>query len=295
MVSSVGQSYNRRFTAYDVRFAALMDAYERGILHRDVSLGNIILARLKEKTERVGYLVDWELSCKLNRAAARDHVLTVRLMLLTRVEGPYILSKGTPAFMSIGVLSGKRHCLEDDLESFVYVVLYAALRWLPVDSEHSLHWWMTDFFGAPRPDGTGGGEDAKRANVVRRKYTDDLRSETTPHVVEWLKAAMDLHMLDETCNPLWKGGEALRKMWEEILAKDLPSNDRVENEIPGMKMRHGDSLHATYTMSTSGQDLYKSRNDPTQPPAPAPTKRRRANSADDNLLPPAPKSSKQSR
>ena len=64
-----------------------MDAYEKaGTLHRDVSLGNIILARLKEGAERVGYLIDWELSCEPKKATARDHVLTVRLTLLARAE-----------------------------------------------------------------------------------------------------------------------------------------------------------------------------------------------------------------
>ena len=64
-----------------------MDAYEKaGTLHRDVSLGNIILARLKEGAERVGYLIDWELSCKLENATAHDRMLTVRLTLLARAE-----------------------------------------------------------------------------------------------------------------------------------------------------------------------------------------------------------------
>jgi hypothetical protein len=70
------------FTAYDVYFVALIDAYEKAeTLHRDVSLGNIILCRLKEGMERFGYLIDWELSCKLGRATIRDHVLTVCLIL----------------------------------------------------------------------------------------------------------------------------------------------------------------------------------------------------------------------
>ena len=73
---------HRWFTAYDVCFVALIDAYEKAeTLHRDVSLGNIILCRLKESMGRVGYLIDWELSCKLGRATIRDHVLTVCLIL----------------------------------------------------------------------------------------------------------------------------------------------------------------------------------------------------------------------
>jgi len=87
MVSPVGRPYHRWLTAHDDCFAALTDAHEKAdTLHRDVSLGNIILARLKEETERVGHLIDWELSCKVGREAVRDHVLTVSLMVLAKVE-----------------------------------------------------------------------------------------------------------------------------------------------------------------------------------------------------------------
>ena len=87
MVSPVGKSYYRWFTTHDVHFAALKDAHDKAdTLHRDVSLGNIILARLKEKAERIGHLIDWELSCKRGRVMPRDHVLTVRLILLSQAE-----------------------------------------------------------------------------------------------------------------------------------------------------------------------------------------------------------------
>ena len=87
MVSPVGKSYYHWFTAHDVRFAALKDAHDKAdTLHRDVSLGNIILARLKEKAERIGHLIDWELYCERGKVMPRDHVLTVRLMLPSQVE-----------------------------------------------------------------------------------------------------------------------------------------------------------------------------------------------------------------
>ena len=88
-VSPVGRSYCRWFIAHDVRFVALIDAHEKAdTSHRDVSLGNLTLSRLKEGTERFGQLIDWELSCKPNRAAARDHVLTVRPILLALSRSP---------------------------------------------------------------------------------------------------------------------------------------------------------------------------------------------------------------
>ena len=95
MVSPVGKPYHHWLTAHDVRFAALKDVYEKAdTLHCDISLGNIILARLKEKTERTGYLIDWELSCKKWGVTPRDHVLTVRLILSSRVEVLIYIQRG---------------------------------------------------------------------------------------------------------------------------------------------------------------------------------------------------------
>ncbi len=37
-------------------------------LHRDVSVGNIILARHGEKSIRTGYLIDWESSCDVDES-----------------------------------------------------------------------------------------------------------------------------------------------------------------------------------------------------------------------------------
>ncbi|KAF9642368.1 hypothetical protein BDM02DRAFT_3072078, partial [Thelephora ganbajun] len=102
-------------------FNAVMDAHDKAdTVHQDVSLPNIILYRPEKEMKRVGYLVDWELGCKLSEVALRDNVLIVH-------------SKGTPAFMSFKALKvqGHVHGLKDDLESFIYVVLYGALRWLP--------------------------------------------------------------------------------------------------------------------------------------------------------------------
>ena len=205
--------------------------------------------------------------------------------------------KGTPAFMSFQTLIGRGHvhCLRDDLESFLYVVLYAALRWLPVELSETLDWWIADFFSAPRAYGHGGGAGLKGSNAAFRWYTSGLRSTTSFHVVNWLNAATDLHYKDGAPNPLWDDGKALREMWEKVLAEDLPSNNRVVNQIPGMKTRDDGSLHATHTSATSTQGLYRSRNEPTRPPAATPAKRPHSYSAENSVFPPALKPSKRSR
>ena len=53
-----------------------MDAHSKArTLHRDLSVGNIILYRVPDKPVRVGYLIDWELSCKVDKATVPDNVL----------------------------------------------------------------------------------------------------------------------------------------------------------------------------------------------------------------------------
>jgi len=201
-------------------------------------------------------------------------------------------SKGTPAFMSFKALlgDGHVHSLNDDLESFIYVVLYAALRWLPVESSYLLNWWMTEFFSAPRPDGTHGGAVHKMGSAIFRVATSTLRSTTSHRVVYWLKAAMDLHYKGGSPNPVWNDGKELKKLWEEVLAAELPSDDWFANPMPGIKTGNN---HATHTSATSTQVLYGSRNESPHPPTP--TKRSRAHSTDSSVPPPSPKPAKRSR
>ena len=59
--------------------------------------------------------------------------------------------------------------LKEDFESFIYVVCRP--RWLPMESPSNLRWWMTEFFGAPRPDGSGGSKDQKSMDALIREYT----------------------------------------------------------------------------------------------------------------------------
>ena len=37
-------------------------------LHRDISVGNIILSRVGGRTIRTGYLIDWESSCQVDES-----------------------------------------------------------------------------------------------------------------------------------------------------------------------------------------------------------------------------------
>jgi len=241
-----------------------MDAYSKAkTLHQDLSLGNIILYTVPGLGVRVGYLIDWELGCRVDEQAVWCHAPVVGPNPSPPPASPNNLLKGTPAFMSITVANAETpyvHSLEDDLESLLYVILYCALRWLPVDSPQSgLDWWITQFFGNPPgwPPAA-----AKEHNSLNRAHTRHLKSTGSQAILDWLNAAMDLHHGHPPFgpNPLWKGGEALQALWMETLAKVLPEDDRHENPVLNITYQEALSPHATYTTGATSAALLDSHN-----------------------------------
>ncbi|VDC04288.1 unnamed protein product [Peniophora sp. CBMAI 1063] len=103
---------------------ALRDALEahdvayrlKGVLHRDISEGNILIAKIKGKAGAIeGLLIDWELSVHIDsQGIPRRKSRT-----------------GTWAFMSARMLEhpkGFVHDVRDDLESFCHVLYWHVLR-----------------------------------------------------------------------------------------------------------------------------------------------------------------------
>jgi hypothetical protein len=163
------------------------------------------------------------------------------------------------------------HSLKDDLESILYVVLYCALRWLPVDTSFGLDWWLNSFFAIYK-SGVGGGD--KALNAMHRVYTASLTTTGSRDILDWLNAAMDLHYHAEKGpdparpNPAWDNGKALEAMWKETLANELPHDDRRENPIPNLILGGAYSFHATYTADATLTALFDSRNGRSSPPPP---------------------------
>jgi hypothetical protein len=95
--------------------AALADCIEgheslrqkAGLLHRDISIGNLMV----DKDNR-GFLIDLDLAIKEERITASG------------VKG----KTGTRAFMAIGVLLGEQHSFMHDLESFFWVLFWICIH-----------------------------------------------------------------------------------------------------------------------------------------------------------------------
>ncbi|KAL1948374.1 hypothetical protein VTO73DRAFT_12449 [Trametes versicolor] len=131
------------FTAIFCALTAHEEAYKLGIIHRDISAGNILIYREPASGDWVGLLNDWELSKKLVDQTE---------------EGRQPDRTGTWQFLSVNALNNryKTIVVPDELESFFHVSLYMALRLLPhncVDSEvpRLLH----DYFDDYSPHSTG--------------------------------------------------------------------------------------------------------------------------------------------
>ena len=70
--------------------AALEAFIKRGRLHRDISIGNIVLVRKNGEIRRIGFLIDWELSCSTGKnRSARDYARSVRVHLLLLLKVTY--------------------------------------------------------------------------------------------------------------------------------------------------------------------------------------------------------------
>ncbi|KAI0689503.1 hypothetical protein BC835DRAFT_1282811, partial [Cytidiella melzeri] len=102
---------------YDVLVIERAHETEHKILHRDISLGNVMLGDDVDengKESAIGQLGDWDHACALTPGEIYEHQK---------------FRSGTWAFMSIALLrdNTKAHEILDDLESVFWTLLYGAL------------------------------------------------------------------------------------------------------------------------------------------------------------------------
>ncbi|KAI0977456.1 hypothetical protein F4678DRAFT_413137 [Xylaria arbuscula] len=84
-----------------------------GLLHRDISINNIIINEGINKSSFSSFLIDLDLAVQVNR---------------TEASGAKEIT-GTRAFMAIGVLMGEGHSYMDDLESFFWVLFWTCVHY----------------------------------------------------------------------------------------------------------------------------------------------------------------------
>ncbi|KAI0359649.1 hypothetical protein OH77DRAFT_1046834 [Trametes cingulata] len=138
---------------------AHQQAYEKGIIHRDISAGNILLYQ-RPDGQWHGLLNDWELSKQ------RVH---------QEGEGRQPDRTGTWQFLSANALNdhAKTIVVQDELESFFHVLLYIAIRFLPHNCySASVPQLLKDYFDDYSPHVDGHRCGARKLSTMREGYVD---------------------------------------------------------------------------------------------------------------------------
>ncbi|KAI0776300.1 hypothetical protein BD413DRAFT_610967 [Trametes elegans] len=144
VVQEVGKSLDEFSDANQLVFAVscCVLAYEIGIIHRDISAGNILLYQGEDGGWR-GLLNDWELSKKYAQK---------------RPERRQPDRTGTWQFMSVAALDDhqKEITVADELESFFHVLLYQAVRLLHHNlCDASVPQFLHDYYDSFHPGPAG--------------------------------------------------------------------------------------------------------------------------------------------
>ncbi|KAL2753391.1 hypothetical protein ACRALDRAFT_2139748 [Sodiomyces alcalophilus JCM 7366] len=87
--------------------------YKAGILHRDISINNLMINEDSNNPSWPSFLIDLDLATRENRARASGEKRKT----------------GTRAFMAIGVLLGEQHSFMHDLESFFWVLFWICIHY----------------------------------------------------------------------------------------------------------------------------------------------------------------------
>ncbi|RDX42642.1 hypothetical protein OH76DRAFT_1488523 [Lentinus brumalis] len=160
---------------------AMSDArYKASRLHRDISLGNIILVAEPDRSVRRGYLIDWDASCGVDESGAA----------LRRGRA------GTWEFLPFRMIGSqsreRKQTLQDDMESLFYVVLYCAFLWLPHKlTPQQLGDSFSRLFGYVAPDDEDFlGGAGKVDNVIYRRHTENAGF--GPSMQYWVNTMADL-------------------------------------------------------------------------------------------------------
>ncbi|OSC97329.1 hypothetical protein PYCCODRAFT_1471940 [Trametes coccinea BRFM310] len=214
------------YAGYDV-FIAMRDALAKGSrIHRDLSVGNIILVKEPDRPVRKGYLIDWDASDCVDEDGMALHAGRT----------------GTWAFLSIRMLEPSlvdtKHTFKDDMEALLYVVFYCALFYTPhnLDKEELTVVHKTFFYHYENVFAPGGG-NGKIANAGRRDYTHRMQFGSA-EFQEWLNTMMDYHHPSDydqvSPRSMWEP-DCVDQFWSHFLSTHtLEKDDRVVHELSHM-------------------------------------------------------------
>lgn len=149
--------------------------YKAGLLHRDISINNLIINEGDENPSLSSFLIDLDFAIRINRVKA----LGAREIT------------GTRAFIAIGVLMGEGHSFMDDLESFFWVLFWICIHYNGPNKSRSVkqskRWNVED---------TGELAREKLGTVCKRQYFHDtVLAHFTPYyrpLIPWAVKLRDI-------------------------------------------------------------------------------------------------------
>ncbi|KAG5732754.1 hypothetical protein E4T56_gene16727 [Termitomyces sp. T112] len=176
-------------------FIGHWQAYVRcGIIHRDVSANNILI------TSAGGILNDWDMAKKEKDIQRHEHT-------------------GTWEFMSSLLLAGHHdhvHTIQDDIESFVLIVIYHALRYFSHNKIRETAYILGKIFYDQHllPTGEYTGGSARKYLFLHKDYIGHDFQLSSPPLDRWV----------------WFSIRAVKEWIETELAKFIPNQRRITGE-----------------------------------------------------------------
>ncbi|PPQ90006.1 hypothetical protein CVT25_009644 [Psilocybe cyanescens] len=138
---------------------AAQQAYKAGVLHRDISAGNVMIVKDKETKELRGILIDWDMCLLIDERKKNYEIRTART--------------GTWAFISARLLRSSPskpavHSLGDDMESVFWVLAYEVLRYTKHNLSPSILFQTMQhlFADAKKSDGIMVGGKGKLSTLI---------------------------------------------------------------------------------------------------------------------------------
>ncbi|KAI0359684.1 hypothetical protein OH77DRAFT_1518062 [Trametes cingulata] len=197
VVKEVGKPLTEFDTGYDLLFAlycvlkAHADAYKLGIIHRDISVGNILLYP-DERGNWRGMLNDWELSKNIHSGSSD--------------VGRQPDRTGTWQFLSVKALNDDEKVIDvpDELESVFHVLLYVAIRFLPHNCRRDdvgkfLYSYFDDCENTDKGYGCG---EKKRNSMQRGEITFVQQGRTLNLRFYWSPGSDKQHPINEVIQEL---------------------------------------------------------------------------------------------
>lgn len=109
---SYASSLKALLRAFDGCIIGHKTLYDAGYLHRDISIGNLMINEDEGNHTTFSFLIDCDMAIKVDRVSASGTIAIT----------------GTLAFMAVGALRGEQHSYLHDLESFFCVLFWICVH-----------------------------------------------------------------------------------------------------------------------------------------------------------------------